>query len=203
MIQIRAPKVRLLTALAVIGICLWLMWRGFDMFLYSMGELKPEAALPWIDTPGLASLAREYALTPIDDSSDDKTIQERRGELEELLAIRPLSSISWLRLAKVRVDAGEDPARAIDALKLSMVTGPNEGYMLTQRGLFGIWQWEALPPEIRKHAIADLVARQVPDAGLAWLRTTLANKTDQVRQEIRSALQAQGLSRSNFERIGL
>jgi hypothetical protein len=81
--------------------------------------------------------------------------------------------------------------------------------MLTQRGLLGIWQWEVLPAQIRQRAVADLVARQnstannISDAKMAWLRTTLSEKTEQVRQEIRSALQAQGLSKSNFDRIGL
>jgi hypothetical protein len=75
--------------------------------------------------------------------------------------------------------------------------------MITQRGLFGIWQWEVLPPEIKKRAIANLASRQISDAKLAWLRTTLADKTEQVRQEIRLALQAQGFSKSNFARIGM
>jgi hypothetical protein len=37
----------------------------------------------------------------------------------------------------------------LEALQLSVVTGPNEGYMITQRGLFGIWQWEVLPQEVK------------------------------------------------------
>jgi hypothetical protein len=114
-----------------------------------------------------------------------------------------LSSLNWLYLAEIRVDAHAGLPKAIEALNLSAVTGPNEDYMMTQRGLFGIWQWEVLPPEIKKHAIADLVAVQIPDDKLAWLKTTLAEKAEQVRQEIRLALQAQGFSKSNFERIGL
>jgi hypothetical protein len=41
------------------------------------------------------------------------------------------------------------------------------------------------------------------DAKLAWLKTNLAEKSEAVRQQIQSALQAQGLKKSNFERIGL
>src|ERR1700683_5116768 len=140
-----ARKIRLLTAVAVIGACGWSMWQGFNLFRYGTADLTAEAVQPWIDFPGLASFAREYALTSVDDSSDDKTIRKRRDELERLLTIRPLSSLSWLRLAGVRVDAHEDIAGGIDALGLSAVTGPNEGFLITQRGLFGIWQWEGLP----------------------------------------------------------
>ena len=196
-------NIRLLTALAVVGICGWPMWQGVDVIRYEMAGTNAEAVRPWVAIPGLAFAAREYSQTSVDDSSDDKTIRMRRDDLAEMLAIRPLSSRFWLYLAETRVDAHEDPAKAIDALELSAVTGPNEGYMITQRGLFGIWQWEVLPPEAQKRAIANLAARQISDAKLAWLRTTLADKTEQVRQEIRLALQAQGFSKSNFARIGM
>src|SRR5579862_2649298 len=142
----RFQAVRFLTALAVIGTCGWPAWRGVDVIRYEMAGTKAEATLPWITVPGLAFAAREYSQTTIDSSSDDNTIAKRRDDLTEMLAIRPLSSRFWLYLAEIRIDAREDAARAIDALDLSTVTGPNEGYMVTQRGLFGIWQWEVLPP---------------------------------------------------------
>ena len=205
----RPRNIRLLTAAAVVGICVWPVWQGFDVIRYAMAGSTPEALQPWFAVSGVAFDARESALPPVDDSSDDMTIRKRRDEIAEILAIRPLSSRYWFKLAVRRIDAHEDPTRAIDALELSTVTGPNEDYMLTQRGLFGIWQWEVLPAQIRQRAVADLVARQnstannISDAKMAWLRTTLSEKTEQVRQEIRSALQAQGLSKSNFDRIGL
>ena len=198
-----APIVRLLTAAAVIGGCGWTMWQGQNLFRYGTADLTAEAVQPWIDFPGLASFAREYALTSVDGSSDDTTIQKGRDELEHLLAVRPLSSISWLRLAEVRVDANEGLARATEALELSAVTGPNEGYVLTERGLFGIWQWEGLSPELKQRAIADLAARQISDGKLAWLKTFLAGKPEPVRREIRLALEAKGFSKGNFSRIGL
>ena len=198
-----ARNIRLLTALMVVGICGWPVWQGIDVIRYAMTEEKPDAVRPWFNVPGLTFAAREYALTSIDDSSDDQTIRRRRDELEKILAIRPLSSRYWLKLAEARVDAHEGLARAVDALELSIVTGPNEGYMITQRGLFGVWQWEGLPPDLQKRTAADLAARQISDGKLAWLRTTLSQKTEKVREEIRLALQAQGFSKSNFDRIGL
>jgi hypothetical protein len=195
--------IRLLTALAVIGICLWPMWQGFNLIRYAMIDDTPEASRSWFNVPGLSFVAREDAVTPVDDSSDDKTIRKRRDEIAEILATRPLSSRYWVKLAEARVDAGDPLSQALEALQLSVVTGPNEGYMITQRGLFGIWPWEVLPQEVKARAVADLAARQLSDAKLAWLKTTLSEKPTRVRQEIRAALQAQGFSKSNFDRIGL
>jgi hypothetical protein len=196
-------NIRLLTALAVVGLCVWPVWQGVDVIGFSMAGSSSDAVRPWIDVPGVAFDAREDALTPADDSSDDQTIRKRRDEIAEMLAIRPLSSYYWIQLAETRVDAHEPLAKVLEALEMSTVTGPNEEAMITQRGLFGIWQWEVLPPEVQQRAIADLVTGYLSDSKLAWLKTTLAGKTDEVRQQIRFALQAQGLSQSNFQRIGL
>ena len=208
-IVIRPRNIRLLTALAVVGMCVWPVWQGFNVIRYAMADSKLEAFQQWSAASGLAFDAREGALTLVDDTSDDRTIRKRRDEIAEILAIRPLSSRYWLKLAISRVDADEPTAKVLEALEMSAVTGPNEDYMLTQRGLFGIWQWEVLPPEVKRRAVADLVARQnssannISDAMMAWLRTTLSGKTQQVRGEIRSALIAQGFSKSNLDRIGL
>ena len=75
--------------------------------------------------------------------------------------------------------------------------------MITQRGLFGIWQWEVLPPDVQQRSIADLVAGYLSDTKLAWLKKTLAEKPEPVRQQIRSDLQTQGLSQSILARMGL
>ena len=179
------------------------MWQGFDVIGFATAGSKPEDVRPWVDVSGVAFDAREDALTPIDDSSDDQTIRRRRDEIAEILAIRPLSSYYWMQLADARIDAHEPMAKALDDLGLSAVTGPNEEYMIVQRSLFGIWQWEVLPPDVQQRSIADLVAARPSDTKAAWLKTTLAGKSEQVRQEIRAALQAQGFSQNNFERIGL
>lgn len=198
----RSRSIWLLTALIIVAICGWPVWKGFDLIRYSLADAKPEAVHPWDDVSGLAFAAREYALTSIDDSSDDKTIRKRRDELTEMLAIRPLSSYYWLELAESRIDAQEAPTKAVAALELSRLTGSNEGYLITERALFGIWRWEVLPAEVQTRAVADLVARQPSNRDLDWLRTTLSEKTEKVREEIRLALQAYGFSKRNFDRIG-
>lgn len=193
----------LLTALVIAGTCGWPVWQGFELTRYSMIGEEPEGAIPWTNVAGLGFYARQYALTSTNDSSDDKTIRKRRNELVDILAIRPLSSYYWLQLAESHVDASDGPAEALAALELSVLTGPNEGYMMTQRGLFGIWQWEVLPAEVKKRAIADLLAKRLSDQNAAWMKTTLSEKSEQVRQEIRLAVQTQGFSKSDFARVGL
>ena len=157
----RSRNIWLLTALAVVGICGLPVWQGFDLIRYATADSKPEAAHPWFAVSGLAFSAREYALTSVDDSSDDKAIRKRHDELAEMLTLRPLSSYYWEQLAEIRLTAHEVPTKAVEALELSAVTGPNEGYIITHRGLFGIWQWELLPPEIQKRVVADLVTKEI------------------------------------------
>ena len=178
------------------------MWEGTNVIRYAHAVSKPELR-GWTSIPGVASSASESALTRVDDSSDENTIIERRDELAHILTITPLSSDIWLQLAESRIDAHDTPAKALEALELSAITGPNEGYMIMQRGLFGIWQWENLPPEAQLRAINDLMTTQISDAKSSWLRTTLSEKTGPVREEIRAALQARGFSENNLVRIGL
>ena len=203
MTLIRPRVTRLLTALAVVGMCIWPVWKGFDVTRFALAGSKAEAVLPWLDDAGVAFAAREDALTSINNSSDDATIRKRRDEIAEMLAIKPLSSFYWIQLAEARVDAHEPIAKALEALQLSEVTGPNEEYMITQRGMFGIWKWEVLPPDVQQRSIADLVSGYLSDTKLAWLKKTLAEKPEPVRQQIRSDLQTQGLSSTDLKRMGL
>jgi hypothetical protein len=194
----------LLTAGIVICTCVWPIKQGLEMLRYGIvAGSNPAAAAPWFDTPGLASTAREAALTPIDDSSDDQTIRKLRGELEELLAIRPLSSISWLQLAETRVDANDSLAKVMEALELSILTAPNEGYIRTRRGMFGVWQWERLSPEAQSRSIVDLTSERLTDPTLDWLKATLAKKSDEGRTEIGQALRRQGVPLQELGRMGL
>jgi hypothetical protein len=98
---------------------------------------------------------------------------------------------------------GEALPKALDALTLSTLTGPNEGYLITQRGIFGVSYWEILPNESRNRAAADLAARRLSGRNGERVRTILAGKTPDVRRDIRAALQARGFPAGDFPRIGL
>jgi hypothetical protein len=202
MISVFPQIIRLLTALGIIGVCGWPIWEGINIIRYAYAVSEPEVRR-WISVPGIASSASQYALTNADETSDENAIIKRRDELGHILTITPLSSFIWLQLAETRIDAHDPLEKALEALELSAITGPNEGYIITQRGLFGIWQWEKLTPEARLRAINDMVAIQISDAKITWLKTTLAEKQEPVRQEIRAALQAGGFSEADLARIGL
>ena len=192
-----------LTAIAVVGICALTVSRGFDLVRYSTADANPQAASPWFDVSGVAFAAREYALTVVDDPSDTQKARQRREEISDILTVRPLSTQYWLSLAKMRQVTGEPSSKVLDALTLSTLTGANEGSTLSARGLFGVWQWESLPAELRERTAAALTARRVSDLDADWLRANLAQKPETLRQQIRTALQTHGLSAIELARIGL
>ena len=198
--------IRVMTSLVVIALCLWPVWKGYDLIRFGMAQSASspaEAVRPWLDDPGVAFDAREIALTPDDASGDEQTARKRRDEIMAILAIRPLSSSYWLKLAEARLDNGEPLSKALEDVEMSAITGPNEEYMITQRGLFGIWQWKLLPPDIQRSTIADLVTASLSDPKAVWLKKNLAEKSEPVRQQIQSALREQGFKKGSFARIGL
>ena len=46
--------------------------------------------------------------------------------------------------------------RVLGSLRLSMLTGPNEGYAMTERGIFGVSLWESLAPDLKRRVVLDL-----------------------------------------------
>ena len=191
-----------LTAVLVVVCCALTMSHGWAIVRYSMAEAGPDAMRPWFDVAGVAFAARENALTVVDDLSDTQKTRRRREEITEMLSVRPLSSDYWLSLAKMRQATGEGSSKVLEALELSGLIGPNEGIVAVHRGLFGVWQWQTLPPELRNQAARDLTASRLSDHEAAWLKAELSRKPDVVREEIRTGLQARGLRASEFARIG-
>jgi hypothetical protein len=118
-----------------------------------------------------------------------------------------LSSDYWLSLAKMQAADSGGSRKALEALEFSDLTGPNEGTVMMHRGLFGVWQWQILSPELRAQTAADLTASRLSgdlsgrDAD--WLKAALSEKPDLVRQEIRAALEAHGLPAIELARFGL
>jgi hypothetical protein len=199
----RTRVVWFLTAVAVIGSGALTLSRGWGIVRYSMADARPEALRPWFDLSGVAFVARERALTIVDDLSDAQKARQRREEIAGILTVRPLSSDYWLSLAKMRQATGVGSSKVSEALELSTLTGPNEGTVIVHRGLFGVWQWQTLPAEARVQTAVDLTAGRLSDREAAWLKAELSGKPDVVREEIRTALQAHGLRASEFARIGL
>jgi hypothetical protein len=84
---------------------------------------------------------------------------------------------------------------------LSMMTGPNEGYVMADRGIFGVSLWEVLSPDLKRHAAMDLSAGEILDNGK--FRAVLSTKSEGVQNELRTAILATGLSAKEVEqRLG-
>ena len=88
--------------------------------------------------------------------------------------------------------------QVLGALMLSMVTGPNEGYLMGERGIFGVSLWEDLSPDLKRHVGMDLAAEEILKNGK--FRDVLSTKSEGVRSEVRSAILATGLAPKEVER---
>ena len=58
---------------------------------------------------------------------------------------------------------GHAPAmeRVLGSLRLSMLTGPNEGYAMAERGIFGVSLWESLSPDLKRRVVIDLAGAEM------------------------------------------
>jgi hypothetical protein len=95
-----------------------------------------------------------------------------------------------------------------DALTLSALTGPNEGYVMMERAIFGVSVWEDLPPDLRNRTALDLVPVAFPHTPAEGARAgklvrVLATTSESVRSELRNALLAIGLAAKDIRRLGL
>ena len=88
--------------------------------------------------------------------------------------------------------------QVLGSLRLSMMTGPNEGYAMAERGMFGVSLWEDLSPDLRRHVVNDLAAGEIPAS--SKIRALLAPKSAAVRDELRTSLLATGLSPKEVDR---
>jgi hypothetical protein len=148
--------------------------------------------------PGVASAALKAELREKIDASAPKAADNRREALSATLSIDPLSSVNWLSLSGMQLVTDQPMEQVLESLELSMVTGPNEGYVMADRGIFGVSLWERLPPELKRRVAADLAAGDI--TGNGKLQAVLATKSDPVRNELRAALLATGLSLKEVER---
>jgi hypothetical protein len=50
----------------------------------------------------------------------------------------------------------------LGSLELSMLTGPNEGYVMGERAVFALSLWDKLPADLKRHAAIDVAAMMFP-----------------------------------------
>ena len=210
----RIREARLLTALAVIGLCGLAVSRGFDVIRFanakvgvSAYERRADAVRRWTGVPGVAGAALEVSLTDPVDATTIAGGRRRSDELAAIISVRPLSSMKWLALAGTRVVTEQSFDKVLAALSLSSLTGPNEGYVMSQRGIFGLVQWERLPEDVRKRTVTEFVAallqHSMSNQETDVARGVLATKDAATHEEILDRLRAEGLPSGEIARIGL
>jgi hypothetical protein len=203
--------IRLLTAIAMIGICGFSVAQGwrivhFSRAMVNIDSSEKRAAIinTWNAVPGLAATALRVDLTDAINSSDLPAANRRREALAAILSIEPLSSVNWLSLSGRQLVTDQPMEQVLDSLRLSTMTGPNEANVMPERAIFALSLWEVLSPDLKSHVAIDLgpmISPRTPEegAGIGKFRAVLATKPERVRNELRNALLATGLSPKEIE----
>jgi hypothetical protein len=207
--------IRLWTAIVIIAICGLSIAEGFRIARFSLAMMNIESSEKrtdiinaWVATPGLASRALQADLTGAIDPSDLQAANRRRETLSTMLSIKPLSSVDWLLLSGMQLVTDQPMEQVLESLGLSVVTGPNEGHVMVERGIFGVSLWESLPRDLKSRAAVDLgpmINPRTPAEGAQGgkFQAVLATKSEVVRNELRTALVAAGISPKQIEqRLG-
>jgi hypothetical protein len=204
--------IRLWTAVVIIGICGFSVARGLDIVHFSIAmakvdspETRAEIVNTWRFSPEVAQTALRAELNDQIDPSDQKAAGRRRQTLATLVSIKPMSSTSWLSLSGLQLITDQPMEQVFDSLEMSMLTGPNEGYVMGERAVYAVSLWERLPTDLKRHAgldVASMMYPRTPAEGeeVGKLRAVLATEPDWVRNEQRDALVAAGVSSEEIKK---
>src|SRR6516225_5277086 len=204
--------IRLLTAIVMIGICGFSIVRGFVIVRFSLAmanvdssEQRAEYVSSWSSAPEVASRALRADLTYQINLSDQKSANRRRQTLCALVSIKPMSSYDWLAVSGLQFVTDRPMEQVFDSLELSMLTGPNEAYVMGERAVFAVSLWERLPSDLKSHVAIDVAGMMfsiIPEEGakVGKFQSVLATQPDWVRNELREALVATGVSPSEIEK---
>lgn len=209
----RVPVSRALTMLVVVGLCGYAVWRGQAILRVAAAIRQPisrpiplRVAQAWIGVPAV-SQAVLAAPRPGSARNRGAAIETRLKRVAALLAARPLSARGWLSLAGLRLVAGAPYPRVLAALRLSWLTGPNDGALLWQRGTFALVQWDLLPAAARAHTVRDLAGLLrdglASSAQRRLTRRVLAAKPTPTRRRIARLLREDGVPPAALAGIGL
>ena len=197
--------IRFWAAITLIGICALSVARGLSIVHFAVArtsthslENRAETIDTWATVPGVASADLQLELKENINPSDLKAANRRRAALSAALSVTPLSSIHWLSLAGIQLITDQPMEQVLGSLRLSRLTGPNEGYVMAERGLFGASLWEDLSPDLKRQAALDLAVEEI--ANDSQFRPVLSAQSEGVRNELRTAILATGLPPKEIER---
>ena len=203
---------RLSTKIVVIGLFAFASARGLDIVEFARADAfgqheEVDVSRRWIGSGGLSSLALDAALSQTSKIIDSDILSKRIRLLIEKLSIRPLSSTDWLSLAGMRLVTAAPHAEVLGALTMSSITGPNEGAVMWQRGIFSLLQWEALAADTRERTIADLAGviadGAFNDSQIGQARIVASSKSPATRSEIGSKLIGAAVPSTIVAQMGL
>jgi hypothetical protein len=202
-------SIRSLTAIALIvisGIGVAHGWVIVRFFLASTNIVSAEKRARIGDasraTSGVTSTILKDELADETNRSDIIAPYHRRELLAAILSIEPLSSMDWLSRSKAELMTHQPMDDVFGSLELSMLTGPNEGYVMPDRRYFGVSLWDRLPPDLKRRVATDLVMGDI--IGNEKFQAALSPQHERVRNELRDAVIATGVSRKEIEkRLGL
>ena len=205
--------IRLLTAIVMIGICGFSIVRGFGIVRFSLAmanvdssEQRAEIVSSWSSAPDVASRALRADLTYQINLSDQKSANRRRQTLCALVSIKPMSSYDWLAVSGLQFVTDRPMEQVFDSLELSMLTGPNEGYVMGERAAFAVSLWERLPSDLKSHVAIDVAGLmsfgRTPGEGVevGKFQAVLARQPEWVRNELREAVVATGVAPKEIEK---
>jgi hypothetical protein len=199
--------IRWLTAIALVvmsGVAIAQGWGIVRFFLAGTDIVSAEKRARIADalraTSGITSTALKNELADETNQSDMIAAYRRRELLSAILSIKPLSSMDWLALSKAELMTHQSMEDVLGSLELSMLTGPNEGYVIEDRRLFGLSLWQTLSRDLKRRVANDLAVSELPLGG--DIRVFVSAQPEQVRNELRDALIAAGVSPKEIERLG-
>jgi hypothetical protein len=204
--------IRLLTAIALIvisGIAVARGWAIVRFFLANTNivssEKRARTADAWRATSGIISTALNDELADETNQSDIIAAYRRRELLSAILSITPLSSMDWLSLSKAELMTHQSIEDVFGSLELSVLTGPNEGYVMGERAVFALSLWDRLPADLKRHTAGDVAAimfSRTPAEGevLGRIRTVLAAQPIRARNEVREAIVGTGVPQEEIEK---
>jgi hypothetical protein len=204
--------VRLLTAIALIVVCGVAVAQGWGIvrfFLASTNivssEKRARPADAWRAIFGITSTALKDELADETNQTDMIAAYRQRELLYAVLSIKPLSSMEWLALSRTELMTHQSMEDVFGSLELSVLTGPNEGYVMGARAVFALPLWDQLPPDLKRHTAIDVAAMMFPRSPaegemLGKIRVALATQAGRVRNELREALVANGVFPEDIEK---
>jgi hypothetical protein len=166
-------------------------------------EKRDKIVNAWRSAPDVASAALHAELAEKINISDQNAANSRREALLAILSIKPLSSVDWLSLSGIQLVTDQPMGQVLEGFELSMLTGPNEGYLVAERGIFGVSLWQSLSPYLKRRVAIDLVSAEITVTGNEKFRAALSAQPERARNEVRAAMLATGLSAKEVEgRLG-